>query len=400
MPASEQIRIIADRFVEWQTPYGRPDPDRCPFVTQGELFLSTHMHSPTFMAMGLYGAFEVTGEQAYKAAADRYIAFYFACLRNPRKEPDAYAQRWIRHMEAKYGPDPVRAAWAANIISWPFIFGMALAGFREFRRHNPEEVAFDSAAAAAYEWLLYWRWDEGSYFRNGYGVPAKGIIDAGNSDDICHMGRGLIGYYEVSEREDVLGDAVRLAEYYLTDVKPGMYQGCWSPEMGTWVVAPTTADGIEHFGGTPSFEMAWGFSSVGAIEYLTRLAAAVDDDSLRSRIAERCVSSMKWQFDACQFDDGACGMSGRDDKWIGMTAGAILSYLRVREAGFLTDGEVSAYRPKALAARRWLFGNITPESVESGGYFKITGKSEPRPPENMAWMLGWTLQALAMVDMI
>ena len=27
------------------------------------------------------------------------------------------------------------------------------------------------------------------------------------------------------------------------------------------------------------------------------------------------AASMKWQFDACQFDDGACGMSGRDDKW-------------------------------------------------------------------------------------
>jgi hypothetical protein len=31
---------------------------------------------------------------------------------------------------------------------------------------------------------------------------------------------------------------------------------------------------------------------------------------------------MKWQFDACQFDDGACGLSGRDDRWLGMTGGA------------------------------------------------------------------------------
>src|ERR1041385_5898371 len=77
-----QIRMIADRFVEWQTPYGRPDPDRCPFVTQGKC-ISTKFHSPTFMAIGLYRAFEDTGEAAYKAAADRYVTFYLSCMRDP-----------------------------------------------------------------------------------------------------------------------------------------------------------------------------------------------------------------------------------------------------------------------------------------------------------------------------
>ena len=29
-----------------------------------------------------------------------------------------------------------------------------------------------------------------------------------------------------------------------------------------------------------------------------------------------------------------------------------------------------------------------------GGYFQVTGQSEPFPPENLAWQLGWTLEAL------
>ena len=76
------IRLIAERFVEWQTPYGRVDPERCPFVTQGKC-VSTKFHSPTFMAIGLYRAFEDTGDAPYKAAADRYVSFYLACMRNP-----------------------------------------------------------------------------------------------------------------------------------------------------------------------------------------------------------------------------------------------------------------------------------------------------------------------------
>jgi hypothetical protein len=153
-------------------------------------------------------------------------------------------------------------------------------------------------------------------------------------------------------------------------------------------------DGIEHFRGKRSCDMGWGFSSVGTIEFLTQLAAATDKEEFRSSIADRCATSMKWQFDACQFDDGACGMHGRDDRWLGMTAGAMLSFLRVRDAGFLSEADAAPYRRKAEAARDWLLNHLTPEAIASGGYFPVTGQSEPRPPENLAWMLGWTLEAL------
>lgn len=367
----ESIRLLADRFVRWQTPYGRQDPRSCPFVTPVER-VSTHFHSPTFLALGLYAAHAATREPAYKDAADRYVVFYLAALR-----------------------DTVGGGQRGEYAVWPYQYGMALAGYRAFRDRNPEEGLLDSKAAALYEWLLTYRWDRGSFFRNGYGVQAKGIEDCANSDDNCHMGRGLVAYHAASARPDVLADAEGLARYYTTECVPGTYDGCWSTTLGTWVVAPTSADSFEHFEGTRSSEMGWGFSSVGAIEYLAELAGVTADADLRDRIARVCASSMKWQFDACQFDDGACGMKGRDDRWIGMTAGAILSFLRVRGAGLLSAEEGAAYRPRAQAARRWLLANLTPDTVDAGGYFRVTGASEPRPPENQAWQLGWTLEALA-----
>jgi hypothetical protein len=170
--------------------------------------------------------------------------------------------------------------------------------------------------------------------------------------------------------------------------------------LGTWVIAPTNVDNFEHFRGKRSCDIGWGFSSVGTIDFLTQLAAVTDETELKSQIAEKCAVSMKWQFDACQFDDGACGMHGRDDKWLGMTAGAILSFLRTRDAGFLSAPDAAHYRSKAEAAKDWLLNHITPETVQSGGYFRVTGQSEPRPPENLAWLLGWTLEALVRMQNI
>jgi hypothetical protein len=323
------------------------------------------------MAIGLYRAFEETGEAAYKAAADRYITFYLSCMR-----------------------DPPTGGQRQDYPSYPYQYGMALAGFETFRKHNPDEDSMDGKAAALYEWLALWKWGEGSYFRNGYGSERYDVADCANSDDNCHMGRGLIGYYHVSGRKDVLHDAEGLARYYLTEAKVGSYDGCWSSPLGTWVVAPTIVDSFEHFREQRSCEMGWGFSSVGAIEYLCKVAAATDSAELKRQVAEKCALSMQWQFDACQFEDGACGMRGRDDRWIGMTAGAVLSYLRTRSAGFLTESVARQYRASASRAADWIRTHLTPETVQTGGYFKVTGDSEPRPPENQAWMLGWTLDAL------
>ena len=165
-------------------------------------------------------------------------------------------------------------------------------------------------------------------------------------------------------------------------------------------MAPTTQNRFEHFSDVSSREIAWGYTSIITISYLTRLARFTDKKDIRSAIAEKCAASMKWQFDACQFDDGACGMSGRDDKWLGMTAGAILSYLRVRDAGYMDEKTITQYRPKALAARDWLLKNNTAKDLDSksAGYFRVTGRSHPRPPDNVAWNLGYALEVLPRVQ--
>ena len=176
------------------------------------------------------------------------------------------------------------------------------------------------------------------------------------------------------------------------------YQGVWSPANGSWVVAPTDNAHFEHLH-TPACRASWGWTSIEAILYLTQLSHVTKNENLKQGSRQKCVRSMKWQFDACQFEDGACGMSGRDDKWMGITAGAILSYLRVRDAGFLTDNE-AAYRTKALAARDWMLSHLDEDCLQQGGYWKITGKSQPRPKCNMAWLFGWTLEALTQIHRI
>lgn len=364
------VRLLADHFVSWQNSFGKPDPAKCPFVTPGKLG-PTQLHSPTFLASALYNAFAATNEQRYRDAADRYVTYYFSTIRNPA--PD--------------GSGP-------NRLSRPWIFGMGLAAYHDFNKAHPDETALDGKAAAMLDWLRVFRWREGSYFRNGYGSPDGKIPDAANSDDNCHMGRGLMGYFAITKDESVLNDAEGLARYYLAEVEPGTYRGCWSSKLGTWVVGPTNIDKFEHFEGHRSHEIAWGFTSTGAIEYLTKLHPLTRNADLKAGIQKTCTASMKWQFDQCQFEDGACGMHTRDDKWLGMTAGAILSYLRVRDAGFLNRDEESTYGQKARIARDWLIQNTTDASIRSGGYFRITGKSQPRPRENLAWLLAWTLDAL------
>jgi len=360
-PLVPQARLLADKFVQWQNAYGRLDPQRCPVADGGPRIISH-----TFIAFGLYRAHQMTGVDAYRAAADRYVLFYLS---------------WIRE------PPHVHAAH----------YGLALAAYRAFKRHHPKETLLDNRAAGFFEGLLAFRWDQGSHFRNGY--RGGKMEDAANSDDNCHMGRGLMGYYEVAKRPEVLAEAEALARYFTTEVEPGTYRGCWSSKLGTWVVAPTGQDRFEHFENVSASAMGWGFSSVGAIEYLTELAAVTQDEDLRTRIADCCAASMKWQFDACQFDDGACGLSGRDDKWLGMTAGAILSFLRARQARLLSDDEIARYRPKALAARDWMLEHVTEKDLAAGGYIRVTGKSHKKT-DNLAWILGWTLDALCRVDEI
>lgn len=372
----DQAVALADRFVEWQNAYGRPSPDSCPWVTPGPC-ISTQFHSPTYLAIALYRTFDATGEARYREAADRYVAMYMAAM-----------------------CDPLEGDQELSRPSYPFMYGMALAAYGEFKTRNPDETWLDAKASAIFDWLKRFKWNEGSWYRNGYGFAERGTVDCGFSEDNLNMGRGLMALYDVTRRDDVLAEARGLAGYYLSDLQKGTYQGCWSEQHGTWVVGPVGVGSFEHFEGQEAFDIGWGFTSVGVIEFLTRLARAVDDADLRADIARRCVASMRWQLDDCQFDDGACGLAGLDDKWLGMTAGAVLSFLRVRDAGFLTPDEVAEYGARARRAGAWMLDHLDDETVAAGGYVPVTGGSEPRPPENLAWMLSWVLVGVLEVERV
>ncbi|MCP4641805.1 MAG: hypothetical protein GY851_15285, partial [bacterium] len=52
--------------------------------------------------------------------------------------------------------------------------------------------------------------------------------------------------------------------------------------------------------------------------------------------------------------------------------------------------------PKAKAAGDWLLGAIDEKNLRTpeAGYFPVNGTSHPKPPDNVAWNLGYALEAL------
>src|SRR5262245_32603060 len=71
--------FLGEKFVRWQTPYGAPDPEKCPYRTPGK-FDAFHMHGSGPMTRALYRLYDVTKNEKYKAAADRYALFLINAL--------------------------------------------------------------------------------------------------------------------------------------------------------------------------------------------------------------------------------------------------------------------------------------------------------------------------------
>jgi hypothetical protein len=87
-------------------------------------------------------------------------------------------------------------------------------------------------------------------------------------------------------------------------------------------------------------------------------------------------------------------MRTQDDKWLGMTAAALLAYAGIKQVGWV-DGDLDELlRPKAARAKQWLLENATEEFIEQGGYRRITGKTAPHPVRNLVWLLTVTVEAL------
>jgi hypothetical protein len=221
------------------------------------------------------------------------------------------------------------------------------------------------------------------------------MADAAYTDDLRQASQGLVGYYELTRRPEVLDSAVRLADYFLRPHRPGSADGSFVEALGTWCICPwPVVARIEHFSDVRLDLAGWGFSARGIVEFLTRLHALLPADHPRAALMRnRCVRSVRWQL-TCQFPNGAVGMHGQDDEWLGMAAALVLAFDDVQRAGWLDDDTRAELQPKLDAAAHWLVENVTDEFVDVGGYRKITGRSTPWPLENTLWLLGWSVEAL------
>lgn len=368
--------FLGDKFVDWQAPYGGPDPAKCPYRTP-VAFDAYHMHGCGPMTRSLYRLFEATGNDKYKTAADRYALFLINALHDP---PTPFANT----IEI----NGVRRTSLSS--SW--MYGKALAPcYEEFRKHNPQEDFLERKALTLYRWLQQHRRDD-SYFGVGYPSPA-GAPDMQNSCDLGEVGYGLMGYYDISQRPEVLQDAVGLARWFLADYVAGSGAGIWHPQLGVWLVSPWKGDG-EHTTGQPINEFGWGWSAYIDSEFLLRLRTKIDDEKMKADIAAKSVQALRWCLDACQFDDGAHGMLERDDKWVGMTAAAVLLYETVVRYDALSASDRAELHRRIEKSWRWLVGHTSPDTFPEDGYIRVTGKTKKSPLENLTWMMAWTCEAL------
>jgi hypothetical protein len=369
--------LLGDRFVLWQSSYGSTDLVKCPYRTPGQ-FNAYNLHPCGPATRALYRLYRYTGVEDYKAAADRYATYLMNCIYDPIKP--------YRNTTMLNGKE-------RTLLSSAWMYGKALSPCYEcFSVSNPNEDAYELKAYAIYRWLQEHRRSD-SYYGVGYPWSHTVKQDAQFSCDLGELGDGLMGFYDVSHHKPALDDAIGLAQFFLTEYQEGSGRGVWSSKLGVWLVGPWPGSGAEHFQGQKFNETGWGWSAYICAHYLLRLRPHVDAKT-RADIEDKCVKAMQWCYDACQFEDGALGMFGRDDKWVGMNAAAILLYLDLHEVKLVPADIDARYRPKVDRAWRWMLDNTGRDTMPPDGYIRVSGTTSKKPLENVFWLMTWTMEAL------
>jgi len=375
-PATRRAIDLGSQFLRWQSDAGGLDPVKCSYRTPGR-FNAYHLHAFAPMVRALYRLYHETDSLEYKLAADRYAIFYMNCIHDPR---------------VPYVNKAMLDGHERNLLSSAWMFGKALSPcYEQFRKHNPDEDAFELKAHAVFRWLQKHRRKDG-YF--GVGYPLGDQPDAQFSCDLGEVGNGLVGFYSVSNHEPALTDAIGLAQYFLTEHADGSGRGVWSSPLGTWLVGPWPGTGAEHFSGQDFSRVGWGFSSWIVADFLLRLRPHLKDEAMRDQIAEKCVKALGWCYETCQFDDGAHGMFGRDDKWVGMGAAAVLLHALLKRENLLSPETTEAFDARLEKAWRWLMDHTSRETFPPDGYIKVAGTTSKKPLENLVWLMAWTVEAL------
>jgi hypothetical protein len=356
------VRAICDQLIVWQAPSGGINIETCPYHRPPLMVnVNSWNQDIPWLVRALYAFYDFTGEPVYKGAADRYAVFFIAAM-HPKKP--AYS-----------------------------LGGAIEPCYKLYREHNPMDDSLDAKAKAMYQWLLGYRTDKGNYINCGYGGGANDTEDVAFSCDLSDVGRGFVAFYQMFSDKEALEHAIGLARFYLTEAESGSMQGVWSSKLGTWLIGPRHIAGFENLS-VHADEAGWGWSTYYASLYLARLYDCVKDERLKADIRNRCVTSLQWFFDACQFDDGAIGMSGRDDKWLGQTAMAILQYLELCKRAMIDREFHRVYYPKALKSLAWLREVSEPARFPPDGYIPVTVRSTTTPGCNTVWQLALTVEGL------
>lgn len=361
---------IADKFVEWQDEEGGLSDGKSgyhkpwPFK---EHVLHPYSFDLPFVSHMLYRVYEFSGDEKYKNSADGYARYVVTETPEPQKSmPKATYQ-----------------------------YGIALWSYAQFKKANPKDTSLDEVAKDLYRLLLSRRVDRSPYFTLGYSIgpnpnyPVDVGKDCAFSNDLTLVGLGLMGYFRAAKSADALFHAIGLSRYFTTEYEPGTDVGVWCSPLGTWLIGPWKAIGFEILKKVYSNEAGITYNGTG-VDYLIQLYEVTCDPKLRYV----CLSHLAWSLDKCQFDDGAIGIHGRDDKWVGPTAQAVSQYARFKKLGMMDKNYISRHKPKVLKALEFLRTHSLPDQMPRDAYIKVTGESVPEPDVEVVWALSWTAEGL------
>ena len=120
---------------------------------------------------------------------------------------------------------------------------------------------------------------------------------------------------------------------------------------------------------------------------------------LHSRKVTRCRSAADWSFGAARFEDGAVGICGRDDKWLG-AAGAAVSQAAIVSRAMARGSRGAAVPPfppeRATPTVRYLLGRLPVARVEEHGVEWVHRTTTTDPLVNVAMM--WLFAVLGALD--
>jgi len=334
-------------------------------------------------------------------------------------EPDKPDLRYMRALaEALYRADALtnnatyrevanaQARFTAQFVrdtlqTWLMGVAMETVGF--FHRFNEADSELIEAVQRIVGWARRRRREvttvDGVTYRHfpcGYAC-LKEADDAGWTNDLSIFGSGLVWAYEVTGDRSILEDAVSYAEYFVQPWRSGSlgddglwHAGTWHEDLGTWVIGPL------HYGGFESTdaygdEASWVFSTFSCIDYLTRLYRHEPDPSF----LDRCLKAAEWTFRECQFDDGAVGICGRDDKWLGTTGYAISQVAAIERAAG-GRAELQPLREAASRSYDYLRGRLPDASLDDHGVGWVNRTTLADPMVNVGWL--WLAAVIGLLD--